>query len=398
MGAWSTSINGNDTAEDLKDEYTVAFWRYDVDTAVAKIEEYVRSEGIDERDSIVWCDYVYSLADYMWRKGILTDEIKQRALTMIEAGFGLEDWAQSGEKVLKERKKVLAAFREKLLSPMPPKKKIKPNVHTDTIFTNGDIIAVQLQTAGKPYTASDQKPMTDEAFHALDGKYVIVQKINDFSSWQSALDPDVRDYWAVFRLFDGVFDSVPAQEDILSLKDAQIVTRNRLTPLFYCESSMFYFKKRNYVLLGNDAKTAKQYCDHESESIFFGINNPWQNPDSELLCAMGKEITCQAYDGSLRELESIIYSAINYESKYDPYLSREENDALILRKKETALAQLEQLRSDGGCLYTVRFGVPVGVASFYKGKVEHLFIYGPYRSCGFDTALLKYITECAEKS
>ena len=30
MGAWSTSINGNDTAEDLKQEYTVAFWKFEV--------------------------------------------------------------------------------------------------------------------------------------------------------------------------------------------------------------------------------------------------------------------------------------------------------------------------------------------------------------------------------
>lgn len=128
MGAWSTSINGNDTAEDLKYEYAVAFWRYDIDTAVSKIDAYVRKEGIDESDPIAWCDYFYSLADFMWRKGILTDKVKQKALTMIETGFGLEAWAESGEKILRERKKALTAFREKLLSPLPPKKKIKPNV------------------------------------------------------------------------------------------------------------------------------------------------------------------------------------------------------------------------------------------------------------------------------
>lgn len=398
MGAWSVSINGNDTAEDLRDEYTVAFWRYDVDTAISKIDAYVRSEGIDGSDPVEWCDYIYSLADFMWRKGILTDEIKQKALTLIQTGFGLEIWEESGEKTLRQRKKVLDAFREKLLSPLPPVKKIKPNAHTDTIFTCGDIIAFQLQTAGKPYTQSWQKPMTDEEFQSLNGKYVIMQKIKDFSSWQSALAPDVQDYWAVFRLFDGVFDDIPTLKDCSSLNDAQMTGCKQLTPLFYCESSIFYFRKRKYVLLGNDVESAKQYCDLEAESIFFGVNTPWSNPDSDLLCAMGKEVTCQAYNGSLSALDDIIYSAIDYAGKFDISLSLEENKALILKRKESVLAELENILADGGSLYTVQFGVPVGMASLYKGKIEHLFVYGPYRNYGFDKALLKYVTQCAEET
>lgn len=332
----------------------------------------------------------------MWRKGILTDEIKQRALTMIRTGFGSENWEESGEKVLTERKKVLAAFREKLLSPMPSKKKIKPNAYTDRIFESGDIIAVQLQTAGKPYTQSEQKPMTDEEFHALDGKYILMQKIEDYSSWQSALAPEVHDYWAVFRLLDGVFDGIPTMEDYASLKDAKLIGCNRLTPLFDCESSMFYFKKRKYVLLGNDAEAAEPYFDHEYVSVYWSINKPWSNPDSDFLCAMGNEITCQTYNGPLHALDEIIDSAIGY-GGYDYMLTREENDALFLKKKESVYAELEQILSDGGCLYTVEFGVPAGMASLYNGNINHLFIHGKHQNHGFDEILYKYITGCAEK-
>lgn len=398
MGAWGTSINGNDTAEDLRSEYTVAFWRYDVDTAVAKLDAYVRSLGIDESDSITWCDYVYSLADYMWRKGILTDEIKQRALTMIQSGFGLEEWEETGERVLRERKKVLEKFREKLLSPLPSKKKIKPDIHADTIFTNGDIIAVQLQTAGKSYTHSDEKPMTDEEFHALDGKYVLLQKIEDYASWQSALAPDVKDYWAVFRLLDGVFDEIPTLKDYALSKDAQMLGWKELTPLFSCESSMFYFKRRKYVLLGNDAQAAKAYCDGVHADIFWGINKPWQNPDSALLCAMGKEITCQEYNGPLDALDEMIYLTIYWDNDFDSSLSREETEVLIQNRKEAVYAELEHLLADGGRLYTVNFGVPVGVASLYKGKMEHLFIHWQYKYCGFDTILEEYVAECAKNA
>ncbi len=72
VGAWSTSITGNDTAQDLRAEYACAFYYYkDVSEAVQKIEEYVASYGINESDPEEYCDYVYSLADFMWKKGIL---------------------------------------------------------------------------------------------------------------------------------------------------------------------------------------------------------------------------------------------------------------------------------------------------------------------------------------
>ncbi len=66
MGAWSLSITGNDTAQDLISDYQAAFFYNDTDTALKKIDTYVRTL-FDENDRSEWCDYFYSLADYMWR-------------------------------------------------------------------------------------------------------------------------------------------------------------------------------------------------------------------------------------------------------------------------------------------------------------------------------------------
>ena len=135
MGAWNASINGNDTAQDLKQEYTCAFFYYsDVEEAVRKREEYAASQRIDESDPEEYCDYVYSLADFMWKKGILTVNVRDRALKMIDSGFGLEIWEESGEKMLQKRKAVLEGFRKQLTSPMGERKKIRPNVHMKEIF------------------------------------------------------------------------------------------------------------------------------------------------------------------------------------------------------------------------------------------------------------------------
>lgn len=104
MGTWNASINGNDTAQDLKSEYQAAFFYNDVETALAKIDAYVRND-FDEEDEEEWCNYYYSLADFMWKHGILTDGVRNRAVEMIDSEFGLDIWAIEGNSVLNKRKK-----------------------------------------------------------------------------------------------------------------------------------------------------------------------------------------------------------------------------------------------------------------------------------------------------
>ena len=143
MGTWSTGILGNDTVQDLLPEYSVAFWKYEIPEALERLDAYVRQD-YDESDAEEWVNYYYSLADFMWKKGILTDAVRDRALAMIDSGFGLELWSEAGEIALRARQRALAAFREKLLSPLPPRKTIKPHVHTQRIFRDGDLVAIQL--------------------------------------------------------------------------------------------------------------------------------------------------------------------------------------------------------------------------------------------------------------
>ncbi len=318
MGAWSVSITGNDTAQDLMSEYAAAFYKYEPEEAVQRIDNYVRSNMFDESDEGEWCDYYYSLSDFMWRKGILTDEVKEKAIRMIDSGFGLELWAEEGEKTLKKRQQVLSEFKKKLTSPMPPKKKIKLNINTERIFNNGDLIAIQLQTAGKPYTKNDEKLMSDDEFHSFDGKYILMQLIDCYPSWSSSIVPEVKDYWAYFRLFDGVYDTVPQEICLNDLKPAKI-HESGIFSCFTCESNLFYFKRRKYQVIGN-APTGSALSERSDAQISFGINKPWCNPDSDFLAAMGKDVTCGEYDGTIDRVREICYYAVRY-GRFDYLLS-----------------------------------------------------------------------------
>lgn len=295
MGAWNSSINGNDTAQDLKSEYQAAFFYNDVKTALTKIDAYVRSE-FDESDEEEWCNYYYSLADFMWKHGILTDEVRDCAVEMIDSGFGLELWEDAGMKTFEKRKKVLAEFREKLQSPQPPKKKISIKLYLNPIFETGDLVAIQLQTADKHYM--ERSNFTEQFFRECNGKYVVLRKVTDDISYESRIEPAVKDHWAVFQLYGKVFDSLPTADELKDVPWADPAKgsyRRRLLKnllpvngIFFCESSMYYFKKRKYAIIGKNLKnipTVSKYFG-DTPGLFLGINHASKNTDTDILNAI----------------------------------------------------------------------------------------------------------------
>ena len=294
MGAWNASINGNDTAQDLKKEYQAAFFYNDVETALAKIGAYIRQDGYDESDEAEWCDYYYSLADFMWKHGILTDAVRYRSVEMIDSGFGLDLWKEAGAKTLEKRQRVLAEFREKLLSPQPPKKKISIKLYLNPIFEPGDLVAIQLQTADKHYM--ERSNFTEQFFRECNGKYVVFRKVSDKISYTSRVEPCVKDHWAVFQLYGKIFDYLPTAEDLKNVPWADLAKKRRNSPrfnhsapvngLFWCESSMFYFKKRKYSVIGKNTEDIPKDRPDLNDSLFLGTNHTGGNTDTDILMAI----------------------------------------------------------------------------------------------------------------
>lgn len=279
MGTWNAGISGNDTAQDLKAEYQAAFFYNDIETALAKIDAYVR-RNFDESDEEEWSCYYYSLADFMWKHGILTDAVRDRAVEMIDAGFGLDIWAAEGKAVLNKRRKVLAEFRAILISPQPPKKKIRFNLHGKPIFETGDLIALQLKTLDKHYVPHHQ--LGEENFRSFDGKYIVLRKAGDSVSRYSHIEPQLKDYWAKFQLYQKIFDACPTAEQLAGVPF--VPTKDGTT--FTSESSLFHLKKRNFRVIGNNREDLPELTTRELAFVFWGIDTQWGNPESNILHAI----------------------------------------------------------------------------------------------------------------
>ena len=76
MGAWSTSVMGNDVAQDMRDEFRAAFALNAPEDAVKKLDAYARETFLPDE----WLDYLYVLADFMEKNGVLTEDVRARAI------------------------------------------------------------------------------------------------------------------------------------------------------------------------------------------------------------------------------------------------------------------------------------------------------------------------------
>ena len=390
MGAWSAGISGSDTAEDLKSEYTAAFWRYEPEEAVARLDAYVRAEMGGEEDAVTWCDYVYSLADFMWKKGILTDGVRDRALTMMDADFGIEEWAVDAA-LLRARRKALAGLREKLTSPLPPRKKIRPNVCLTPIFETGDLVALRLSTAGKPYAGNGA--LTDAEFAALDGKYVLMQKVGDHISWESAVVPEVRDHWCLFRLFYGIYDEIPRDADPSRLPDADPSERGDPSPYFTCESTLVHFRRRGFEVIGNYPLGTPAEHQGFSPLIALGANHSRYNAESDLIDAMKGEPECDFYSGDPADLLPLLRQEAG--RFYSPALSHEENERRITQGAEALLEELRSVRTRGGAICVLRTGAIAGCVGVLGGRIGPFCPGWRIRKSQTELRLLRFAVDAA---
>ena len=371
MGTWNASITGNDTALDMIEDYKVAFSYFSVEEGLQKLDQFVRS-NFDESDEDEWCAYFYSLADFMWKNGILTDEIRDKAVQMVDSDFGMQTWIDAGYE--KQRRKELAKFRTRITSPQCAPKKIKiSHIHPDDIFENGEVIAIQLKTAGKSYLPGNMcDPISDEEFLSYDNKYVVIQKVYSKEQHFSGVMPELCDRTAVFVLFKGIYDS-PDDIDITKLEEADFkCDRSELTPFFEHTSSLFYFKRRGYKIIGKMKPCLTQvYEGCLSYYLELGDNLLYSNADSRLIAAVKDyDVFLKEYDEEISEEELMELIRLEVHRKHNfsyGFSTKNKEQYLELREqmkriREEEYEEFKGLLQKGAKVYEIHYAYPIGYA------------------------------------
>lgn len=231
MGCWGTGLYCNDIAEDVLDMCREIFPFLTVEEGIKMvIEEY--KEILDAPEDEEYANFWYVFSDYLWKHGVLTDEIKNHTLKLLEQKAGMEIWYEDASKSdIKKRLAVLEKLGNQLKSQMPQPKIPKGRLSKPK-FKAGDIVIFKvkekeemdeewftIEDAAYPHRYADSKiSQTPKDFKTTPleayGKYMAILCIGSTKEQHSQYLPDLYDEKSVYVYYDYMGDSEPTVEEL----------------------------------------------------------------------------------------------------------------------------------------------------------------------------------------
>ena len=232
MGSWGTALYSNDTSCDVRDmcNEIYPFARVEEGTRMI-LEEYadiVNSDVLDNDCANFW----FALADWQWKHGILSTEIKAKAISLLKAHTGIEEWEESGSASdVQKRLAVMDKLLRQLELPQPPVKIPKSKV-PKAKHRPGDIIV--FRTCSKDYEYAETvwnieecgftDHYTDEVASKLPKKlsppyeayekYMAVLCVGTIQEAYSKYLPNVLETRSIYAYYDYISDQKPTLEDL----------------------------------------------------------------------------------------------------------------------------------------------------------------------------------------
>lgn len=146
MGSWGAGLFEDDVARDVEQAFEAAMASgASVPAATRQVLDAFRAEAADEDDGPV---VILALAVSQWRLGKLQEKLKGEAFAVLEAGRGLQRWADEDEATLSARRAVYEQLRVLLGSPSPPMPPPARRARRKANFREGDWFAVPLEGGG----------------------------------------------------------------------------------------------------------------------------------------------------------------------------------------------------------------------------------------------------------
>lgn len=178
MSAWGPGIFSDDTASDIRGDYRELLEdQVPDDEATRRVIDSYRDLDEDEQH-VLWL----ALAATQSSLGRLDEDVKARALHVIDAGVGLQLWEEAGPKELSKRKAALAKLRNQLVSSQPARKTVRRPWRHVTDLVAGDVLALR-STSGD---------MALLRVHRVDDHRVGAAPIVSWLDWRGTSPPDAR--------------------------------------------------------------------------------------------------------------------------------------------------------------------------------------------------------------
>ena len=356
MGAWGTGIYSNDTSSDVRDmaKEIYPFTGAEEGTRLI-LKEFPDTAYSDIPDSD-YADFWFALADMQWKYGILTPDVKAKAIRLIDARVGIDEWEGSHTDV-KKRIAVMDELKKRLNTPDPngkiPKPKLKKPCHKP-----GDIVIIR--TLPKEHEASDRWEIsfwheayiyTDSVTRLLEehpaehyeahGKFFAILCVGCTSVPHSPYLEDVFDEYSTYAVYDYIGDEPPTLD---KLKTCGFLPHH----LMYTEDNglsvgtngwtyRFYLYSHSFRLTKHSFEVSYERINCPDEAIRFCELLSWKNYLDEILL----EVTL---DGVFYNFFSEKVRLSHAGVKYDDLLSPQGANPPLRPSEELARMMREDLK------------------------------------------------------
>ena len=232
MGSWGTALYSNDTSSDVRDicNEIYPFVSAEEGTAII-LNEYREIVNSDEADCDS-ADFWFALADWQWNHGILSDTVKQKAISLLEAHAGIEEWQESrSAQDVKKRLAVMDKLLCQLKSAQPPVKMPKPKL-AKAKHKPGDVIV--FRTCSKSYEyaesvwnigacvfadhytegVSEKLPKKLSPPYEAYDKYMAILCVGSIEEPYSKYLPDIKEVRSIYAYYDYLSECEPSLDDL----------------------------------------------------------------------------------------------------------------------------------------------------------------------------------------
>ncbi|MBE6638108.1 MAG: hypothetical protein E7616_01440 [Ruminococcaceae bacterium] len=233
MGSWGTGLYSNDTSSDVRDMCNEVYPLLGIEEGTRVILHEYRDliDGVIDHD---YANFWYALSDWQWKHGILTDEIRDKTIDLLEAKIGIEEWEEDGSaQDVKKRLAVMDKLLCQLKMPQPLVKIPKPHISKPK-HKAGDIII--FRTCSKEYTYAESVWNIDACgftdfytekvanilpknvlppYEAYE-KYMAILCVGSVKEQYSQYAPGIMEEHSLYAYYDYIGDRKPTQGDLMN--------------------------------------------------------------------------------------------------------------------------------------------------------------------------------------
>jgi hypothetical protein len=140
VGTWGVAIFSDDLAADVRGDWRDGVLEgHEPLELTARLEaEYAAAIADADESSVFWL----ALAAAQMETGRLLDEVRDRAVMIVDSGIDVARWQAEDETLAAARQKVLARLRDKLTGPQPKPKRLRHPRNLAVPFDLGDVVLV----------------------------------------------------------------------------------------------------------------------------------------------------------------------------------------------------------------------------------------------------------------